>query len=101
MNLVRAESVSNFRTHYREVLTKVQTEGPVLLLQNSQVAAVLVSAEEWNIQQRRLRQFELLAEAKRILADIDSGKAITTSHEELVRLLLEKRAQGAATHVGD
>ncbi|MFN8493211.1 MAG: type II toxin-antitoxin system prevent-host-death family antitoxin [Caldilineaceae bacterium] len=51
MNTIHSESVSTFRNHYREVLAKVQADGPILLLQNSQVAAVLVSLEQWNAQQ--------------------------------------------------
>lgn len=100
MHMINAQSVSHFRSHYREVLAKVQSDGPTLLLQNSQVVAVLVSPEQWNAQQKRIQQLELLAEAKRIDASIERGEAKTIPHDELKRLLLEKRAQGAA-HVAN
>ncbi len=101
MHTINAESVSHFRSHYREVLAKVQSAGPTLLLQNSQVVAVLVSPEHWNAQQKRIQQLELLAEAKRIDAAIESGQAKTIAHDELKRLMLEKRAVGVSAHVAN
>jgi PHD/YefM family antitoxin component YafN of YafNO toxin-antitoxin module len=47
MNTIQTESVSRFRNYYDAVLKKL-VHGPVLLLQRSTVAAVVVSPEEWN-----------------------------------------------------
>lgn len=47
MNIVQTESVSSFRENYDAVFKNL-VKGPVLLLQRSKLAAVLVSAMEWN-----------------------------------------------------
>jgi hypothetical protein len=47
MNTIQTESVSRFRNYYDAVLKKL-INGPVLLLQRSTVAAVVVSPTEWN-----------------------------------------------------
>ncbi|MCE7987633.1 MAG: type II toxin-antitoxin system Phd/YefM family antitoxin [Caldilinea sp. CFX5] len=96
MQAIQTESVSGFRNNYKVALTKVEN-GPVLLLQNSKATAVLVSVEEWNTiasRLKRLQQLEALAEAKRITAEMEADPTKRTSHEELKRLLLEKRAKG-------
>ena len=100
MNIIQSEAVSTFRDHYKAIFKQLE-RGPVLLLQNSKVAAVLVDPAQWNRQQEEIRRLRLLLEAKRTLEDIHSGKAKTTSHEELKRLMLEKRTQETAVHVGD
>ena len=103
MNTIQTESVSGFRDQYDAVLKKL-SDGPVLLLQRSRLAAVLVSHEEWNriaIKLKRLEQLELLAKAKEIKARVERGEETMISHEELKRLMLEKRATGASTHVAD
>lgn len=98
MQTIQTESVSGFRNNYKVALTKVES-GPVLLLQNSKAAAVLVSVEEWNTiaaRLKRLQQLEALAEAKRISAEMKADPTKRTTHEELKRQLLEKRTQGTA-----
>lgn len=103
MNVLQTESVSNFRDNYNSVLAKV-ANGPVLLLQRSKLAAVLVSQEEWNriaVCLKRLEQFELLARAKEVKARVENGEETTISHDELMRLMLEKRLAQAANDVGN
>jgi PHD/YefM family antitoxin component YafN of YafNO toxin-antitoxin module len=53
MSTIQTESVSGFRNNYDTVLKKL-VNGPVLLLQRSTLAAVVVSREEWNDIQTRL-----------------------------------------------
>jgi PHD/YefM family antitoxin component YafN of YafNO toxin-antitoxin module len=53
MNTIQTESVSGFRNNYDTVLKKL-IHGPLLLLQRSTVAAVVVSPEEWNDLKARL-----------------------------------------------
>ncbi len=65
MNTIQTESVTGFRNNYREVLEKV-ANSPVLLLQSSRVAAVLVSAEEWNQLQRYKNLAILDEQSKRV-----------------------------------
>ena len=103
MQTIQTESVSGFRNNYKVALTKIEN-GPVLLLQNSKAAAVLVSLEEWNTiaaRLKRLQQLEALVEAKRISAEMKADPTKRTTHEELKRQLLEKRAQGASLHAAD
>jgi len=102
MNTIQTESVSGFRDKYDAVLKKL-SEGPVLLLQRSRLAAVLVSHEEWNRiakKLKRLEDLELLMKAKEIKTRVAYGEEKTISHDELKRLMLERRAAGDATHVG-
>ena len=53
MSTIQTESVSGFRSSYDTVLKKL-VNGPVLLLQRSTLAAVVVAGEEWNELQARL-----------------------------------------------
>ncbi|MDQ3249814.1 MAG: type II toxin-antitoxin system Phd/YefM family antitoxin, partial [Chloroflexota bacterium] len=66
MSVVRSESVSNFRNHYRDILARVKKEGPILLIQKSEVAAILVSTDEWN-QLQRLKHINLLDEQSKLV----------------------------------
>jgi PHD/YefM family antitoxin component YafN of YafNO toxin-antitoxin module len=99
MNPIQTESVSGFRDHYDDVLKQLN-DGPVLLLQRSRLAAVLVSHEKWNriaAKLKRLEQLELLAKAKETKARVARGEETTVTHDELRQLMLAKQA----THVGD
>ena len=95
MNIIQSEAVSSFRDHYKAIFKQLE-RGPVLLLQNSKVAAVLVDPAQWNRQQEEIKRLRLLLEAKRSKA---KGEP-TISHDELKRLMLEKRAQESSIHVG-
>ncbi len=59
MSPVYSESVSKFRDNYATVLKQVE-QGPVLLLQNSKVAAVLVAPEQWNALWEQLDNLQCL-----------------------------------------
>ena len=92
MDSIQTASVSGFRNNYKDVLKQV-SDGPVLLLQSSQLAAVLVSPAEWNaiaIRLKRLQQLELLLEAKRRNAEMDQDSSKIVSHQDLKRKLAEK-----------
>ncbi len=92
MEKIRTASVSNFRNNYKEVLHQVQG-GPVLLLQSSQVAAVLLAPEEWNhiaARLQKLQDLELLLEAKARNAEMDRDPSTIVTHEELKQKLAEK-----------
>lgn len=92
MNLIQSEAVSTFRDRYKSIFKQLD-RGPVLLVQNSKVAAVLVSPQQWNAQQAELQRLRLLNEAKRVLAEIHSGQAETISHDELKQQILNHRGQ--------
>ena len=91
------EPVSNLIRDYLAIFAKLKA-GPVFLVQRSKPAAVLVSVEQWRETARRLAQLEGLLESKRVIEAIDRGEMGTISHDDLVKLLAEKRANAA---VGD
>ena len=81
MNAIYTESISDFRNNYDAALKKL-AQGPVLLLQRSKPAAVLVEPESWNqiaeemqalcAQVERLteeRWDKLLGQSQNLLAD--------------------------------
>jgi len=53
MHIIQTESVSGLRNNYDKVLKQL-TSGPVLLLQRSKVAAVLMTPDAWNAVMREL-----------------------------------------------
>lgn len=99
MSVPQIEPITTMAKNHKTVLNML-ANGPVILAQRSRPAAVLLSVSDYDKLIKRLEQFELLAEARRVLADIDSGKAGTTSYDELKRLLSERGTQGTAAHVG-
>ena len=99
MRIPQIEPITTMAKNHKAVLTML-ANGPVILAQRSRPAAVLLSVNDYDKLIKRLEQFELLAEAKRVLADIDSGKTGTTSYDELKRLLSERQTQGTVVHVG-
>jgi len=93
MDAIQTVPVSELETNCQEVLQQTAA-GPVLLLQSSQVAAVLVSPGEWNaiaLRLKRLREMELLLEAKRISAEMDRDRSKIVLHQALKRKLAEKK----------
>ena len=89
---IQTAPVSGLQNNYQEVLKQV-ADGPVLLLESSQLAAVLISPAEWNAiaaRLKRLKELELLLEAKRRNAEMERDPAKVVSHEELKRKLAEK-----------
>jgi PHD/YefM family antitoxin component YafN of YafNO toxin-antitoxin module len=85
------EPVSNLVRNYLAIFAKLKN-GPVFLAQRSKPAAVLVSLDEWTATANRLAQLEGLLASKRVAAAIDRGEMTTIKHDDLVKLLAEKRA---------
>lgn len=84
--------VSHMRIRQAELLAKAR-QGPVVLIEKgSTPAAVLISPEQWNDLNRQLKQLELLAESRRIFADMAADPANRISHDELRRQLAQKVA---------
>ncbi len=96
MEKLQSQAVSTFREHYRTTLRQL-SQGPVLLLQNSKIAAVLVSPDQWNAQQQELTKFRLDNAARRAFEQVKNGEAKTMPHDELKRQILARRTQ----HVGN
>jgi prevent-host-death family protein len=78
MSVVRSESVSSFRNHYKDILERVKKDGPVLLIQKSEVAAVLVSTDEWN-QLQRIKHATRLDEQSKL---VQGGNYLTQDQIE-------------------
>jgi prevent-host-death family protein len=84
-------TVADLRHKHLEVFIKLR-KGPVIIAQCSQPAAVLVSVEQWDALVQRIKRLELLAEARRINADIERDPVKEISFDELKRRLKEKAA---------
>lgn len=89
MNMPQIEAVTGLSRDYRTIFAKL-AKGPVFLAQRSRPTAVLLSVADYEKLLDRLSRLELLAEAHRISAEMDSAPAKVTSHEELRRQLAAK-----------
>jgi hypothetical protein len=89
LSIPQTEAISNFKNACADVLSKVR-KGPVLLLQRSQAAAVLVDPVMWNqyVEEMRELRLMLLYYQRRDAAQKDPDLLVT--HEELEQQLAEK-----------
>jgi prevent-host-death family protein len=92
------QPISELARDHKTLLRKIKS-GPVFLSQRGRPAAVVISPEQWDSIAKRLVAAEGRIESRRVLDKIDRGEMGTISHEELVKLIAEKQANGAA--VGD
>jgi prevent-host-death family protein len=83
--------ISQLRLHQNEVLSRLK-DGPVVLTQHSRAAAVLVSVDQWNAREEKLRNAELLALHYQRLAEMQSDPASTISHAELKERLARRQS---------
>ncbi len=80
------------RLKLRDILDDVyRGDTEVVIERYNKPTAVVVNYDQWQAIKRQ-QQSELLAQAKKISADIASGKVGTISHDELKRLIIKKRA---------
>jgi len=85
------------RLKLRDILDDVlRGDTEVIIERYNKPSAVVVNYEQWQALKRQ-QYAALLAQAKQVSAAIASGKTDTISHEDLKRLMLEKRA----ANVGD
>ncbi|MEM7538083.1 MAG: type II toxin-antitoxin system prevent-host-death family antitoxin [Chloroflexota bacterium] len=68
--------ISNLRTNYNDVLTKLDS-GPVILSQRGTPAAVIVSAAEWNRTAQELQRLRRLELGDRASQEIQDGNFVT------------------------
>ncbi len=97
---IKTVASEDIRLRLRDVLDDVHSGAEVIIERYRKPSAVVISYAQWQAW-KATQEAELLAHAQQVLADIHSGKTGTTSHEELMRLMLEKRGQGMPAHVGD
>lgn len=71
--MLQTESITNFRVNYRDVLKRTLT-APVLLLQKSTLAGVLVSPDEWNRINDELKRLRRIVQGDQDFADMRQGK---------------------------
>ncbi len=80
------------RLKLRDILDDVwRGDTEVIIERYNKPTAVVVNYAQWQALKRQ-QQSDLLAKAKQISADIDSGKTGTISHDDLMRLMIEKQA---------
>ena len=87
--------ISELRLHQNEVLGRLKDK-PIILTQHSRAAAVLVSVEQWNEREQKLRNAELLALHYQRLAEMQSDPSSRVSHVELKKKLAERQNAQAA-----
>ena len=81
--------ISELRLHQNEVLGRLKDK-PIVLTQHSKAAAVLVSVEQWNEREEKLRNAELLIQHYQRLAEMQSNPDSTMSHDELKRKFVQR-----------
>lgn len=94
----QTEAISNFKNHCEAVLTKIR-QGPVLLLQRSQAAAVLVDPAIWNQHVEETRRLRLLLLYYQRREEVRQHPESLVTDEELERQLeakMEKLKESAA-----
>lgn len=85
------------RVKLRDILDDVISgDTEVVIERYNKPSAVIINYEQWQ-ELKRQQKKALLAQAKQISDDIASGKATTISHDDLMRLMIQKRA----SYVGD
>lgn len=90
MNLIpQTEPISNFKNDQAAVLRKVK-EGPVVLMQYSKPAAVLVDPEQWNRTLKRLQEFELATIIEQRVDDAHANPGTDIPFDEFMADLLER-----------
>ena len=88
---VKTVTSEDARIKMRDILDDVHGGDEVVIERYRRPAAVVVNYAQWQAW-KEAQKNEMITEAKKILADIHSGKTETTSHDELMRLMFEKRA---------
>ncbi|MEM7537620.1 MAG: type II toxin-antitoxin system Phd/YefM family antitoxin [Chloroflexota bacterium] len=83
--------ISNLRTNYTDVLTKLDN-GPVILSQRGTPTAVILSAFEWDQTARELQRLRRLELGDRASDEIKAGNFVTEEDID---------AQFAAMGIGD
>ncbi|MDQ3249065.1 MAG: hypothetical protein M3Q45_07620 [Chloroflexota bacterium] len=85
----QTEAISNFKNRCEDVLTKLR-QGPVLLMQRSQPAAVLIDPEAWNQHVVEMRNLRLLLLYYKRREAVRADPTSMVSDEELERQLQAK-----------
>ena len=90
MDMPQIEPVTGLSRDYKQIFAKLQ-RGPVFLAQRSKPAAVLLSVNDYEKLIERVKQLELLMEAKQILAEMASDPAKVVSLTEVKQRIAQKK----------
>ena len=94
MLIPQTEPISNFKNDQAAVLRKVKS-GPVVLMQYSKPAAVLVDPEQWNRLLRRVQEFERSETIRQRVADAHANPGTDVAFDDFMADLIERdRAHG-------
>ncbi len=85
----QTEPISNFKNDQAAVLRKVKG-GPVVLMQYSKPAAVLVDPEQWNRTLKRLQEFERATIIQQRVADAHANPGTDIAFDDFMTDLLER-----------
>lgn len=101
MSIVTVTS-EDARLHWRETIDAAYAEKKSVVIERyNKPVAVLLSYEQWQatVQSlQRLKELQLLHEVRQVKTKIANGETSLTSHDDLKRLILERRTQKADTH---
>lgn len=90
------------RLHWRETIDAAYADKQSVVIERyNKPVAVLLNYEAWQTtlqSLQRLKELELLQRVRQVKSKIDQGETTLTAHDDLKRLILERRTQKAATH---
>jgi PHD/YefM family antitoxin component YafN of YafNO toxin-antitoxin module len=89
---IKTVASEDIRLRLRDVLDDVHAGAEVIIERYRKPSAVVVNYAQWQAW-KEAQEAELISHALQVIADMQSGKAGTTSHEELLRLIAEKHTQ--------
>ena len=90
MNLIpQTEPISNFKNDQTGVLHKIKN-GPVVLIQYSKPAAVLVDPQQWNRMLNRLQEFERAAMIRQRVVDAHANPGTDVPFNDFMADLVER-----------
>lgn len=76
MNQLQTEPITQLQRNYNIVLDRLPV-GPVMLLQRSSLAAVMVSPEQWNAMTAELERLRRIVTADKHFAEMRAGNYTT------------------------
>lgn len=85
----QTEPISNFKNNQVAVLDKVK-KGPVVLMQYSKPAVVLVEPEQWNRTLRRLQEYERAETIRQRVADAHANPGTDIAFDDFMADLVAR-----------
>lgn len=84
--------------HWRETIDAAYVDKKSVVIERySKPVAVLLSYEQWQATSQRLqllKELELLHEVRKVKTQVAKGETSFTPHNDLKRLIVERRTQG-------